>query len=269
MGKQWKQWQTLFSWLQNHCRWWLQPWNEKTPAPWKKSYDQCRQHIKKQRRYFANKDLSSQSYGFSKVMYGCESSLSSIQSLIGVRLLATPWTAACQASLFITNSWSLLELWEMDHQESWAPKNWCFWTGVGEDSWVPWTAKRSNQSFLKEISLEYLLEGLMLKLQYFGHLMRRTDWLEKTLILGKIEGRSFALKVQEQAMKMKTEHKIWCNGSGHLQPLLDWGAESTLSPAFIPNCRLQDFFFNLIFPKTLHWHSPDLFVFTPGRSLLG
>ena len=56
---------------------------------------------------------------------------------------------------------------------------------------VPWTAKRSNQSILEEISPEYSLEGLMLKLklQYFGHLMQRTDWLEKTLILGKIEGR--------------------------------------------------------------------------------
>ena len=56
---------------------------------------------------------------------------------------------------------------------------------------VPWTARRSNQSVLKEISLEYSLEGLMLKLklQYFGHLMRRTDSFEKTLILGKIEGR--------------------------------------------------------------------------------
>ena len=54
---------------------------------------------------------------------------------------------------------------------------------------VPWTARRSNQSFLKEISREYLLEGLMLKLklQYFGHLMQRADSLEKTLILGKIE----------------------------------------------------------------------------------
>ena len=55
---------------------------------------------------------------------------------------------------------------------------------------VPWTARRSNQSILKEISPEYSLEGLMLKLklQYFGHLMQRTDSLEKTLILGKIEG---------------------------------------------------------------------------------
>ena len=56
---------------------------------------------------------------------------------------------------------------------------------------VPWTARRSNQSILKEISPEYSLEGLMLKLklQYFGHLMRRVDSLEKTLMLGKIEGR--------------------------------------------------------------------------------
>jgi len=54
---------------------------------------------------------------------------------------------------------------------------------------VPWTARRSNQSILKEISPEYSLEGLMLKLQYFGHLMRRVDLLENTLILGKIEGR--------------------------------------------------------------------------------
>ena len=64
--------------------------------------------------------------------------------------------------------------------------------GVGEDSRVPWTARRSNQSILKEISPEYSLEGLMLKLklklQYFGHLMRRTDSFEKTLVLGKIEG---------------------------------------------------------------------------------
>ena len=63
--------------------------------------------------------------------------------------------------------------------------------GVGEDSRIPWTARRSNQSVLKEISPEYSLEGqiLKLKLQYFGHLMRRTDSLEKTLMLGGIGGR--------------------------------------------------------------------------------
>ena len=60
--------------------------------------------------------------------------------------------------------------------------------GVGEDLRVPWIARRSNQSILKEISPEYSLEELKLKLQYFGYLMRRTDSLEKTLMLGKIEG---------------------------------------------------------------------------------
>ena len=63
--------------------------------------------------------------------------------------------------------------------------------GIEEDSRVPWTARRFNQSILKEISPEYSLEGLMLKLklQYFGHLMQKTDSFEKTLMLGKIEGR--------------------------------------------------------------------------------
>ena len=83
-------------------------------------------------------------------------------------------------------------MWELDHEESWAPENWFFWTVVLEKTLerVPWTAGTSNQSILKEISPEYSLEGLMLKLklQYFGHLMWRTDSLEKTLILGKIEG---------------------------------------------------------------------------------
>ena len=62
--------------------------------------------------------------------------------------------------------------------------------GVGKDSWVPWTARRSKQSILRKISPECSLKGLMLKLklQYFGHLMRRTDSFEKTLMLGKIEG---------------------------------------------------------------------------------
>ena len=61
--------------------------------------------------------------------------------------------------------------------------------GVGEDLRVAWTARRTNQSILKEINPEYPLEGLMLKLQYFGHLMRRTDSLEKNLMVGKIEDR--------------------------------------------------------------------------------
>ena len=62
--------------------------------------------------------------------------------------------------------------------------------GAGEDLRVPWTAQSSNQSILKEINTEYSSEGLMLKLQYFDHLIERTNSLEKTLMLGKTEGRS-------------------------------------------------------------------------------
>jgi len=83
-------------------------------------------------------------------------------------------------------------MWELDYKESWAPKNWCFWTVVLEKTLEsPWTARRSNQSILKEVNPECSLEGLRLKLklQYFGHLMRRADSFEKTLILGKIECR--------------------------------------------------------------------------------
>ena len=82
-------------------------------------------------------------------------------------------------------------MWELDLKESWEPKNWYLqlwcWRRLLR---VPLTAKRSNKSILKEINPEYSLEGLMLKLklQYFGHLMQRADSLEKTLMLGKIEG---------------------------------------------------------------------------------
>ena len=137
--------------LHNHCRWWLQPWNWKTLAPWKKNYDQPRQHIKKQRHYFANKGPLVKAMVFPVVVYGCES-----------------WTV------------KKAEHWRIDAFELWC------WRRLFR---VCWTARRSSQSILKEISPEYSLEGLMLKLQYFGHLMRRTDSFAKTLMLGKIEGR--------------------------------------------------------------------------------
>ena len=112
-----------------------------------------RQHIKKQRHYFAKKVCLVKAMVFLVVTYGCES-----------------WTikkAECQR----------IDAFEL----------WCWRRHLR----VPWTARRSNQSILKEISPEYLLEGLMvnLKLQYFGHLMQRTDSLEKTLMLGKIKAR--------------------------------------------------------------------------------
>ena len=122
-------------------------------APWKESYDKPRQHIKKQRHHFAGKVHIVEAMVFPVAMYGCES-----------------WTikkTECQRIDFF-------ELW--------------YWRILMR---VPWTARRSNQSILKEINSEYSLEGLMLalKFQYFGHLMGRFNSLGKTLMLGKIEGR--------------------------------------------------------------------------------
>ena len=85
---------------------------------------------------------------------------------------------------------SYIWMWELDHKDCWAMKNWYFQIVVLEKTLrVPWTARKSNQSILKEISPKYSLEGLMLKLQYFGHLLKRANLLEKTLMLGKIEGK--------------------------------------------------------------------------------
>ena len=121
----------------------------KDACSWKKSYQKPRQRIKKQRYHFVDKGPYSRSFGFSS---------------------------------------SHVRMWALDPKESWALKNWCFQTVVLEKTLrVPWTARRSNQSILKEIYPEYSLEGLMLKLQYFGHVMQRANSLEKTLMLGKIE----------------------------------------------------------------------------------
>ena len=83
-------------------------------------------------------------------------------------------------------------MWKLDHKDGWAPKNWCFRAVVLEKTLdSPLDSKRSNQSIPKEINPENSLEGLILKLRlwYFGHLMQKGDSLEKTLMLGKIEGR--------------------------------------------------------------------------------
>ena len=123
-------------------------------TPWKESYAQPRKHIKKQRHYFANKGPSGQGYGFS-----------------------SGHVCACEG-------WTLkkAECRKIDAFELWC------WRRLLR---VAWTARRSNQSILKEINCEYSLEGLMLKLklEYFGHLMQRPDSLEQTLMLGKIEHR--------------------------------------------------------------------------------
>ena len=134
--------------LQNHYRWCLHPWNLKMLAPWKKSYDQPRQHIKKKRHYFANKGPSSQSFSF-----------------------------------FSKHAW----LWELYHKEGWTPEKWCFWTVVLEKTFEsPLDCKESILKKISlECSLEELM--LKLKLQYIGHLMRRPDSFGKTLILWKTE----------------------------------------------------------------------------------
>ena len=139
-------------------------------ASWKKSYDKPRQHIKKQRYYFGKKGLSSQSYGFFS---------------------------------------SHVQMWELDDKEDWVPKNWCFQTlvlektlespleGIFQES----LARRSNQSILTEINPEYSLEGLMLKLQSFSHLMWRAN------LLGKNPGKD-AGKDKWQEEKGTTEDEI-------------------------------------------------------------
>ena len=138
-----------FGGLQNHCRWWMQSQNYKMLAPWKESYDQPRQYIKKQ-RLLLTKVHQGKVMVFLVVMYKCES-----------------WTI------------KKAEHWRINVFELWC------WRRLLR---VPWTVRRSNLSIVKEISPEYSLEWLMLKLQYFSHLMQRTDTFEKTLMLGKIEG---------------------------------------------------------------------------------
>ena len=122
-------------------------------TPWKESFDQPREHIKKQRHYFVNKGPSSQGYGFSSGHVWM-------------------WELDCE---------------EIEHQRIDGFELWC-WRKLLR---VPLSARRSNQSILKEISPGCSLQGLMLKLklQYFGHLMQRVDSFEKTLMLGGIGGR--------------------------------------------------------------------------------
>ena len=154
MGKQWKQWQTLFSWAPKS----LQMVN---------AVMKLKKCLLLRRKAVTNLDSILKNRGitlptnvhlvkamvFSVVMYGCES-----------------WTI------------KKVEHWRIDVFELWC------WRRLLR---VPWTARRSNQSILKEVSPEYSFEGLMLKLklQYIDHLMQRTDSLEKTLMLGKTEGR--------------------------------------------------------------------------------
>ena len=139
--------------LHNHCRWWLHPWNLKTLLLGRKAMTNLDSVFKSRDIILPIKVRLGKAMVFSVVMYVCE-------------------------------SWIIkkVEHWRIDAFELWC------WRRLPR---VPWTARRSNQSILKDISPECSLEGLMLKLklQYFGHLMWRTDSFEKTLMLGKIESR--------------------------------------------------------------------------------
>ena len=154
MGKQRKQWEILFGGgAPKSLQVVTSALKLKDVFTLEENYDQTRQHIKKHRHDFANKVHLLKVMVFPVVMYRCES-----------------WTI------------KKAEHWRIDAFELWC------WRRLLR---IPWTARRSYQSILKEISSAYSLEGLMLKLklQYFGHLMWSTDSLEKTLMLGKIEGR--------------------------------------------------------------------------------
>ena len=120
-------------------------------SPWKERYDQTRQHIKKQRQYFADKDPPSQSYSFSS-----------------------------------SHVW----MWELNHEESWASKNWCFWTVVLEKTLAsPLDCKEIKPVNPKWNQFWIFIARTDTEAPIFGHLMWRTDSLEKTLMLERIEGR--------------------------------------------------------------------------------
>ena len=153
MGKQWKQCQTLFFVLQSHCRW------------------LCRHEIKR-----------CLLLGM-KVMTDLDSILKSRDITLSTKVRPVK-AMVFPVVIYECKSWTIrnAECWRIDAFELWC------WRRLLR---VPWTARRPNQSILKEISPGCSLEGQMLKLklQYFGYLMRRDDSLEKTLILGKIKGR--------------------------------------------------------------------------------
>ena len=146
-----KQWLALFYGAPKSLQMVTSAMKLKDTYSWKESYDQPRQHIKKQRHYFASKYPSSQGYGF-----------------------------------FSSHVW----MWGLDYKEGWVPKNWCFWTVVLKTLENPLDCKEIQPVHPKGDQSWCALEGLMLKLklQYFGHLMQRADSFEKTLMLGKIEG---------------------------------------------------------------------------------
>ena len=164
------------------------PWYQKMIASWQESYNKLRECVQKQRHYSAAKVHIVKAVVFPEVRYDCES-----------------WTVK-----------------KAEHQRIDAFELWC-WRKLLK---VPWTARRSNQSILREINLEYLLEGLMqkLKFQYFCHLMWTANWVEKSLMLGKTEG-----KGEEGARGWEAGWHHWCNGHELGQTLGDGEGQGGLA----------------------------------------
>ena len=153
MGKQRKQWQALFSWAPKSLQMMTSAMKLKDSCSLEEKLWPTRQHIKKQQCYFANKGPFSQSYGFAS-----------------------------------SHEW----MWEMDYKESWELKNWYFWTVALEKTLESPLDCKESQPVHPKGNQSWIFIGrtdAKLKLQYFGHMMQRNDSLEKTLMLGKIEGR--------------------------------------------------------------------------------
>ena len=147
--------------LQNHCRWWLQPWNKKTFTSWKKSYDQPRQHIKKQRNYLASKGPSSKGYGFSS-----------------------------------SHVW----MWELDYKESWAPKNWCFWTVVLEKTLQSPLDRKEIQPVHSKGNQSWMFIG-------------RTDVEAETPILWPPDAKSWLIWKDPEGRKGRGQQRVrWLDG---------------------------------------------------------
>ena len=193
-------------------------------APWKKTYDEPRQHIKKQRHYFATKVHLVKAMVFPIVMCRCDSW--TIKKVEGQRIDA-----------FELSYWRRLLR-------------------------VSWTARRSDQSLLKEIHPKYSLEGLLwkLRLQYFGHLMWRADFLERTLILGKIEGRR--RKGQQRTEMVGWYHRLnGCEfeqtpgdgeGQGNLVSCNSWGLYSPKSQTQLSNWTSTNVIISFLTNETTH-----------------